>query len=87
MDIVDGAKRICFLMSARSKHPKWMSAVDHLTFNGRAALAKNQEVYLCSEYYTLRLTDRGWEVIDRDESDEAREALHSVLRESMEKLS
>lgn len=87
MDIVDGAKRICFLMSARSKHPKWMPEVEHLTFNGRAALAKKQEVYLCTEYYTLRLTDRGWKIVEHDESAEAREALNSVLRESMEKLS
>ncbi|WP_022868209.1 CoA-transferase [Schaalia vaccimaxillae] len=75
MDIVDGARRICFLMSASSRHPKWVDEVDHLTFNGKAALLKGQEVYVCTEYYTLQLTEDGWSVVEVDDTDEAGAAL------------
>lgn len=78
MDIVDGAKKVCFLMSANSKHPKWVDAVDHLTFNGKASLANGREVYLASEYYTLKLTKTGWVILDREESTEAHAALASA---------
>lgn len=82
MDIVDGAKRICFLMIADSKHPKWVEKVDQLTFYGAAALAKNQEVYLASEHYLIQLTAEGWRVLEVDDNDDARKAaslIHNAL--------
>ncbi|VEI13622.1 CoA-transferase [Trueperella bialowiezensis] len=82
MDIVDGAKRICFLMVADSKHPKWVHDVDQLTFYGAAALDKGQEVYLASEHYLLQLTEQGWKVLEVDDNDAAREAasyIHNAL--------
>jgi propionate CoA-transferase len=78
MDIVDGARRICFLMSADSKHPKFADRVDHLTFNGGAALDKGREVYLATEHYTLRLTRDGWALVDADDSPAARAALAAI---------
>ena len=75
MDIVDGAKKVCFLMSAASRHPKWVEQVDQLTFSGAAALHREQKVYLCTEYYTLELAADGWAVTDADEGAEARSAL------------
>ena len=74
MDIVDGAKRICFLMIADSKHPKWVDEVDQLTFYGAAALDKGQEVYLASEHYMVQLTTEGWEILEVDDNDAARQA-------------
>ena len=74
MDIVDGAKRICFLMIADSKHPKWVDEVDQLTFYGAAALDKGQEVYLASEHYMLQLTTEGWKILEVDDNDAARQA-------------
>lgn len=74
MDIVDGAKRICFLMIADSKHPKWVDEVDQLTFYGAAALDKGQEVYLASEHYMVQLTTEGWKILEVDDNDAAREA-------------
>lgn len=79
MDIVDGAKRICFLMVADSKHPKWVEEVDQLTFYGKAALDKNQKVYLASEHYLLELTTEGWKVLEVDDNDSARAAVDLVL--------
>ncbi|WP_165218664.1 CoA-transferase [Schaalia sp. ZJ1691] len=79
MDIVDGAKRICFLMVADSKHPKWVPAVDQLTFNGQGALAKGQEVFLATEHYLVQLTPQGWVVVEVDDNDEARAAASLVI--------
>jgi propionate CoA-transferase len=75
MDIVDGASRVCFLMSADSKHPKAVERVDHLTFSGAAALKKGHEVFLAAEHFTLRLSTTGWEVVDCDDTATARVAL------------
>lgn len=78
MDIVDGAKRICFLMVADSKHPKWVDEVDQLTFYGQAALDKGQEVYLATEHYLVQLTNDGWKVVEIDDNDAARAAVALV---------
>lgn len=78
MDIVDGAKRVCFLMSSTSRHPKWVDEVEHLTFNGKAALDKGKEVYLATEYYTLKLTRDGWVLVDSEDSSEAHAALEQA---------
>lgn len=78
MDIVDGAKRVCFLMSATSKHPKWLPRVDQLTFNGQEALSKGQQVFLVTEYYTLELATDGWHVREADDSEDARTAVAKV---------
>ncbi|MDU5308240.1 MAG: hypothetical protein E6167_05130, partial [Varibaculum cambriense] len=78
MDIVDGAKRICFLMIADSKHPKWVDEVDQLTFYGAAALEKGQEVYLASEHYLVQLTTEGWKILEVDDNDAARQAAELI---------
>jgi propionate CoA-transferase len=75
MDIVDGAKRVCFLMKSKAHYPKWVERVDQLTFNGAASLDRGQEVFLCTEYYTLQLERKGWVVRSVDASATAREAL------------
>ncbi|MBM7825548.1 propionate CoA-transferase [Arcanobacterium pluranimalium] len=79
MDIVDGAKRICFLMVADSRHPKWVPEVDQLTFYGKAALDKGQEVYLATEHYLVQLTEDGWKVLEVDDNDAARAAASQVI--------
>lgn len=78
MDIVDGAKRVCFLMSATSKHPKWLPRVDQLTFNGQEALSKGQQVFLVTEYYTLELATDGWHVREADDSEDARTVVQNL---------
>ena len=78
MDIVDGAKRVCFLMSASSEHPKWLPEVDQLTFSGQEVLAKGQQVFLVTEFYMLELTAEGWQLLEADDSDQARAALATI---------
>lgn len=75
MDIVDGAKRVCFLMSVSSVHPKWVKSVDQLTFNGQTAIGKGQKVYLVTEFYTLELSQKGWVVKECDSSPAGKTAL------------
>ncbi|WP_124054957.1 CoA-transferase [Arcanobacterium ihumii] len=82
MDIVDGAKRICFLMVADSKHPKWVEKVDQLTFYGKAALDKGQEVYLATEHYLVQLTEKGWVFLEIGDSQEALAAAQLVITAS-----
>jgi propionate CoA-transferase len=78
IDILSGAKRVCFLMSGAGRHPKFVDEIDHLTFNGREALNNGQKVYLATEDYTLELTTDGWTVLNCEDSDEARERLAIV---------
>ncbi|NQX13836.1 malonate decarboxylase subunit alpha [Microbacteriaceae bacterium VKM Ac-2855] len=78
IDILSGARRICFLMSARGRHPKFVDVVDHLTFNGQEALANGQEVYLATEDFTLALTEAGWVVHSSVDSDAVRKLLANL---------
>jgi propionate CoA-transferase len=78
IDILSGARRICFLMSARGRHPKFVESVDHLTFNGQEALRNGQQVFLATEDFTLALTESGWVVHDVDDTEEARIALAAL---------
>ncbi|PFG39052.1 propionate CoA-transferase [Georgenia soli] len=78
MDIVDGARKLCFLMSASGKHTKFVEKVDQVSYNGRRALAKGQEVYLATQHYLLQLTGRGWVLLDRDEGPDADAALDAI---------
>lgn len=78
MDITDGAKRICFLVSASGPHEKFVGKVDQVTFSSRRALAKGQEVYLASESYLLRFTPSGWAVAGHDDSEAATAALGRI---------
>lgn len=78
IDILSGARRICFLMSGRGRHPKFVAAVDHLTFNGQEALSNGQEVFLATEDFTLQLTADGWIVHSSEDSDEARSLLATL---------
>ncbi len=78
MDIVDGARKVCFLMSATGRHPKFVPVVDQVSFSARRALAKGQEVYLASQHYLLRFTERGWTVIDADDDPVAVDAIGRI---------
>ncbi|OIU88219.1 CoA-transferase [Microbacterium sp. AR7-10] len=78
IDILSGAKRVCFLMSGAGRHPKFVDEIDHLTFNGREALRNGQQVFLATEDYTLQLAPAGWTVLSCDDTDEARERLAAV---------
>jgi len=78
MDILSGARRICFLAATGGRHQKFVDAVDHLSFSGQRALAQGQEVYLATEFYTLQLTTQGWKVHGTDDSLEARETLAAI---------
>lgn len=78
MDIVDGARKVCFLMSASGRHPKFVHKVDQVSFSARRALAKGQEVYLASQYYLLRFTERGWTLANLDDQPVALEALEQI---------
>lgn len=78
IDILNGAKRVCFLMSAAGRYPKFVDEIDHLTFNGREALHNGQEVYLATEDYTLQLTPAGWTVLSCVDTEDARARLAAV---------
>lgn len=78
IDILSGARRICFLMSSRGRHRKFVDAVDHLTFNGQAALADGKEVFLATEDYLLGLTSDGWRVIAAESDEDTAAALRSI---------
>lgn len=78
IDILSGARRICFLMSGLGRHPKFVDEVDHLTFNGQEALTNGQEVFLATENFTLQLTAEGWVVHSFEDSDEVRSRLAAL---------
>lgn len=78
IDILSGARRICFLMSSRGRHRKFVDVVDHLTFNGPAALSEGKEVFLATEDYLLGLTTEGWQVIDAEDNDQTAQALRLI---------
>lgn len=78
IDILSGARRICFLMSGRGRHPKFVEEVDHLTFNGQEALSNGQEVFLATEDFTLQLTPGGWVLHSIADTPEARALLDAV---------
>ncbi|MEU2036710.1 CoA-transferase [Nocardia amamiensis] len=89
IDILDGARRICFLLSAGGRNRKFVDHVDHPTFSGQAALAKDQQVYLATEDVTLRLTAAGWVVHDVDPSIGTCDVLRNIpiLTDSLERSS
>lgn len=78
MDITDGAKRICFLVSASGRHPKFVARVDQVSFSARRALSRGKQVYLATEYYLLEFTLEGWQVLEGDQTPEALAALESI---------
>ncbi|WP_080796421.1 CoA-transferase [Corynebacterium pacaense] len=78
MDIVDGAKTICFLMSAGGKYTKYVGEVSQVSFSGKHALNKGSRVFLATEFYLLRFTAQGWTLIEADDSPEATDALERI---------
>ncbi|MGE2712615.1 CoA-transferase [Mycolicibacterium litorale] len=64
LDILDRAKRVCFLLDLNNGRRKIVDEVEHLTFHGATALDKGQEVYLITESFILRLRRYGWELHD-----------------------
>ncbi|MBW9110466.1 hypothetical protein JNB63_10730 [Microbacterium trichothecenolyticum] len=86
IDILSGARRICFLMSGRGRHAKFVDEIEHLTFSGPTALDAGQQVYLATEDFTLQLTTDGWIVLDADESAEAAATLARVPLASSQRV-
>lgn len=78
MDITDGARKICFLISAGGRHQKFVDAVDQVSFSSTRALARGKQVFLASEYYVLEFTDAGWRVIYTLETPEAEQAVSEI---------
>lgn len=78
MDIVDGARKICFLISTAGKFPKFVDTVDQVSFSSRQAIDKGQEVYVASEHYLVQFTEQGWQLLDVDETREGQEALGAI---------
>lgn len=78
MDIVDGARKICFLISTAGKFPKFVDTVDQVSFSSQQAIDKGQEVYVASEHYLLQFTEQGWQLLDVDETREGQEALGAI---------
>jgi propionate CoA-transferase len=78
MDIVDGARTVCFLVSVSGRHSKYTERVDQISFSGVQALRKEQNVYIATEYYLLKFTEVGWVLQDCDDSDDARAALERI---------
>lgn len=78
MDIVDGAKTVCFLMSAGGKYNKYVDEVSQVSFSGKHTLKKGSRVYLATEYYLLEFTKNGWTLIEADDCPETEEALARI---------
>lgn len=78
MDITDGAKNVCFLMSASGRHPKFVEQVDQVSFSARRALTRGKKVYLASEYYLLEFGEDGWRVVEVDQTPTATAALENI---------
>lgn len=78
MDITDGARKVCFLMSASGRHPKFVEQVDQVTFSSTRAIGSGKEVYLASEYFLLQFVDDGWTCLEVDDTPEAVQALDTI---------
>lgn len=78
MDITDGAKRICFLVSASGRHPKFVGRVDQVSFSAQRARQRGKQVYLATEYYLLEFTGQGWQVLAADQTPAATAALEAI---------
>mgnify|MGYP003537785536 FL=1 len=72
IDILSGARRICFLMSTSGANEKFVDEVDHLTFSGSSALLDGREVSLATESSLFMLTQNGWQIV-HDDGDELAE--------------
>ncbi|MCE0764077.1 hypothetical protein LWC35_14325 [Pseudonocardia kujensis] len=64
VDIVHGARRICFCLTIRSRHPKFVERVDHVSFSARNALAAGKQVNYVTEDAILELTPRGLALVE-----------------------
>lgn len=62
LDILDRAKRVCFLVNLRGGKQKFVDRLEHLTFHGSTALGKGQLVYLITDVLILQLQPSGWEL-------------------------
>ena len=58
VEIVDGRLRL-----RSSGRPKFVAAVDEITFSGKDALRNGKRGYYVTELYTLELTERGLELV------------------------
>ena len=59
IDITQSAKRVCFCFTFESRNPKFVPAVDHLTFSGSQAIRNRQEVVYVTERAMFALTPDG----------------------------
>lgn len=60
LDILDRARRVCFLVNLAGRQRKFVDRVEHLTFHGPTALDKGQQVYLITDALILMLQPSGW---------------------------
>ena len=78
MDIVDGAKTVCFLMLAGGKYNKYVDEVSQVSFSGKHTLKKGTQIFLATEFYLLQFVENGWKLRDLEESQEAEDALNRI---------
>ena len=78
MDIVDGAKTVCFLMSAGGKYNKYVDEVSQVSFSGKHTLKKGTQIFLATEFYLLQFVENAWKLRDLEESQEAEDALNRI---------
>ena len=64
IDITQSAKRVCFCFTFESRNPKFVPAVDHLTFSGSQAIRNRQEVVYVTERAMFALTPDGLCVVE-----------------------
>lgn len=78
MDIVDGAKTVCFLVSAGGKYNKYVDQVSQVSFSGAHTLKKGTKVYVATEFYLLQFTNNGWTLLESENTPEAQAALDRI---------
>jgi propionate CoA-transferase len=59
IDITQSARRVCFCFAFEAKVPKFVEAVDHLTFSAAQALRNRQDVFYVTERAVFKLEPGG----------------------------
>jgi propionate CoA-transferase len=64
IDITQSTRRVCFLFTFESRHPKFVERVDQLTFSAEAARRTGQEVFYITERAVFQLGAGGLRLIE-----------------------